>query len=303
MSPATAEQVRSVFDAHLCKGELEPSATLDAAAAAMRKILERWLALQGAMVITWAMKQLPDDADAPQALEMWVRAAKLLDDDEAALDAAVARLEKASGEVPIDDPGDLADDLADAAMKAAGAGAAETAASLGIKLGEPPKAALDYARDRAGDLVGKKWIGGQWIDSPNPFLAIDDTTRTFVRETVTKAINDGWSPGKLASTLAPQFGTARAEKIARTETGFAYGKGAAVVYRDAGVDLLGILDGPGCIPDGHDDDALEPDGDAIGVVQFDRQANGQVWTVEQYEQHLLGHPHCVRGAVVYAPGI
>jgi hypothetical protein len=134
------------------------------------------------------------------------------------------------------------------------------------------------------------------VDSPT--AAISDTLRAQVQDAVSRAIEESWTPAELSSTLKGYFEISRAETIARTETGYAYGNGAAELYKSEGVELLNIVDGPGCLPFGHDDGAPKSDGDP-GSVQPEAEADGQVWTVGQYQSAILGHPNCTRTAVVF----
>jgi hypothetical protein len=52
------------------------------------------------------------------------------------------------------------------------------------------------------------------------------------------------------------------------------------------------------LPLGHDDGAPAPSGEP-GSFEPEAEADGQIWTVEQYQAAILGHPNCVRVAVPY----
>jgi hypothetical protein len=97
--------------------------------------------------------------------------------------------------------------------------------------------AFSYAKDRAAELVGKKWVKGKLADNPNPKYAITDSTREFLRADITKAIEEGWGPQKLADAIEENyaFSAERAEAIARTELAFADSRGNAIAYKDSGV--------------------------------------------------------------------
>lgn len=98
--------------------------------------------------------------------------------------------------------------------------------------------ALDYADDRAAELVGMRYdeLGGL-VENPDAEWAITDSTRDFLRGAVTDAIRGGWSNDKLASTISDSYGfsAARAMMIARTETQMASNKGALAGYKASGV--------------------------------------------------------------------
>ena len=176
------------------------------------------------------------------------------------------------------------------------AGGQDTAKNkLGIAFAQVPPETLEAAVQHAAELVGKRWVDGTLIDNPNVEFAIDARVRQDVNRLVTKALQDGSSAQDLARKLRERFTHWRAETIARSETAMAFGNGAASVFESASVALLDIFDGPGCLPNGHRDGAPLPSG-TPGVIQFEHQANGQVWTVEQYRAHLIGHPNCTRTA-------
>lgn len=72
----------------------------------------------------------------------------------------------------------------------------------------------------------------------------------------------------------------RCDRIARTETGFAYNHGTVLAAKQAGFTHVDVTDG--------DDD--EPC----------KSANGAVWTIEQAQEKPLGHPNCTRA---FAPHV
>ena len=179
------------------------------------------------------------------------------------------------------------------------AGAKDTAGLLGVDLKTPPAGALDYARDRAAELAGRKrTVSGALIPNPNPKWVISETLRADIKSKVIQAIEGGWSPQDLTGSLLEVFGPWRAETIARTETGFAYNEGAIAIYEEDGRDLVEILDGDGCLPLGHDDGAPQPDGEP-GAIDLKAQANGQVWPVSALRDYRLGHPNCVRAFIPF----
>ncbi|MFK7088676.1 phage portal protein [Chromobacterium violaceum] len=135
-------------------------------------------------------------------------------------------------------------------------GVAEGFGQLGIDPDSVPDAlaqanthAISYADARAAELVGMKWVDGEWVINPNPRWAISDTTRRRVADLVQQATDDGWSADTLAIALRedPAFGPARAEMIARTECAFADAEGNLAAYQESGlVDELEWLTGAGC---------------------------------------------------------
>jgi hypothetical protein len=83
--------------------------------------------------------------------------------------------------------------------------------------------ALDYARARAAEFVGKKWIDGQLVDNPDSRWAISETTRLELRGLIAQAFEKCWTPTQLARQIekAFDFPPDRAKMIAQTETAMA----------------------------------------------------------------------------------
>ena len=169
-----------------------------------------------------------------------------------------------------------------------------------MSLQATPETARDYARERAAELVGKRVLqDGTLADNPNPQFAITETLRADIRAKVAKAIEEGWSPQRLAAELTEKtLSPSRAFTIARTETGFAYQEGTIKVFEKAGQDLGEVLDGDGCLPGGHNAAAVRSPANP-GVVYDAMLADGQIWTIAQMRAHRLGHPNCVRDFVPY----
>lgn len=97
--------------------------------------------------------------------------------------------------------------------------------------------AQEWARARAAELVGKKWNGKEFVDNPNPKWAITESTREVLRGTVSKAIDEGWSPQKLTATIRDdqQFWARRADMISRTELQFAHQNGNLIGWKASGI--------------------------------------------------------------------
>jgi len=210
--------------------------------------------------------------------------------------AAVAK----DDQEPVPPLRELFDEIEETLVQAVKAGAREIAGVLGLDFTTPPEAAVNYASERAAELVGMRRLqDGTLIENPAARWRIDSELREKINEIVTEGVSEGWSPQQLAEALKPQFGAWRAETIARTETGFAYNEGAIAVYRDEGIEHVSILDGKGCLPEGHEDGAPAAEPDLVGVVQAEKEADGQIWTIAQFSAHRLGHPRCVRGSTPY----
>jgi hypothetical protein len=169
-------------------------------------------------------------------------------------------------------------------------------------VGYGSKAARTYAERRAAELLGRRWNGTGWVERAGLF-SVPDNVRNEVHDLVVRAVDEGWDVGTLNNELYLKFEATpgRSLTIARTELGTAYNEATAASYEVAGVERVLVYDGPGCLPMGHDDDAEPPEPDVIGI-QADREANGQVWTVEEAKSRVLSHPNCFpSGTVVFAP--
>lgn len=121
-----------------------------------------------------------------------------------------------------------------AALKQVGV---DVAAEEGLS-GEVSDFALDYARERAAELVGRRYDElGRLVDNPRAEWAITEPTRDFLRSSVSDAIAEGWSNDKLAQAIEDSYGFSeeRAQVIARTETQMAANAGAVQGYRASGV--------------------------------------------------------------------
>jgi hypothetical protein len=263
------QDVHAVFDSignfyRLNKGELKPTRARRKVEKAIVALIDGWLRKLEPKVIAWGIARL------------------LPYEQKDAVDFSA---------------GDLAGDLEEQLVAGGSVGASEAALAIGVNLERVPPEVITYARQRAGELVGKHFVDGQWQDLTTG-NAISETLRNLVNGAVSRAIEEKWTPAELASTLKQYFEISRAQTIARTETGFAYGNGAAELYKAEGIDQVNVVDGPGCLPFGHDDNAPQPD-DAPGTVQAEAQADGQVWTVGEYQSAVLGHPNCVRVATPY----
>ena len=103
--------------------------------------------------------------------------------------------------------------------------------------GQVHQEAVDYAAERAAELVGKKYHGEILVDNPTPGWSIKESTRDMLRSTIGQALDEGWSSDRLASEIEDNaaFSATRAETIARTELAFANTNGAMQGYRASGV--------------------------------------------------------------------
>jgi hypothetical protein len=119
--------------------------------------------------------------------------------------------------------------------------AAATLAEVGVIddgiFGKVNTAALEFAQERAAELVGMKYVDGELVANPNPGYAITETTRQELRNIIAKAFEDGMSPAQLETAIEEsfQFSKQRAEMIARTELAAAHVGGALEAGKGSGV--------------------------------------------------------------------
>lgn len=144
--------------------------------------------------------------------------------------------------------------------------------------------ALNYARERAAEMVGMRWVDGDLITNPNAEWAITDSTRDGIRSQVERAFEGGLTPGELASEIRDsyEFSDARAEMVARTELASAHVEGSLDAWRESGVVegkrwILGSEHGD---PDDCDDN------EAAGVIGIDE-------TFPSGDDAPPIHPNCV----------
>lgn len=140
--------------------------------------------------------------------------------------------------------------------------------------------AIEFARQRAAEMVGMKWVGDELIPNPNAQWRIDEGTREMLRSDVRQAMQEGWSNQKLAASLKENyaFSDKRAKVIARTETARADVEGNLTGYRELKVEKKQWITAPGSC-----DLCKEIDGVIVGIN--DDFPNGA-------GQGPPFHPHC-----------
>lgn len=132
--------------------------------------------------------------------------------------------------------------------------------------------ATAWAKDRAAEMVGRKWVAGELVDNPDAAWSIAGTTRTQLRTLVENAMERGDSNADLAKEIrgATAFSKDRADTIARTESAIADTQGAIQGWRESGL-VAGKqwLTAPDCCDECQELDGLIvaldedfPDGDA-----------------------------------------
>lgn len=206
------------------------------------------------------------------------------------------RIEKAADEPDADDvdsvldaytPTDFAQDLQQPAVLTPlahayqhGGGTVES--TLGIVWGLKHRAAIEYARNRASELVGmRREPDGRLVPNPSAKWAITPTTRDDLKRLVVNLMETegvSWRDLKSAIQKAPEFdslfGEYRAEMVSRTEVALAVNTGEVGAYRAGGIQRVKVLDNAEC--------------PICGPFANTTQ------TVEWAAENSLGHPHCRR---------
>jgi HK97 family phage portal protein len=122
---------------------------------------------------------------------------------------------------------------------------------------------------------------------------IQQTTLEALKELLQYGNENGWSIDELVRgdpangvrglrEIVEQTYKGRARTIARTELGTAQNSASVERYEGAGVSKVIIMD-----------NGAEDDDDACKI------ANGQIWSLAYFEEHLLEHPNCTRAAGAY----
>lgn len=126
---------------------------------------------------------------------------------------------------------------------------------------------IAWAQDRAASMVGMKMVDGELVDNPNAKWAITESTRDYLRSSVTQAVEEGWSTKQLATEITggAAFDNSRADMVARTEMINADVQGRLIGYQESGV----VEGKQSIMSDLHDDDDECDDNADAGVIALD----------------------------------
>lgn len=183
-------------------------------------------------------------------------------------------------------PSGLWDDVVDWLDVLALAGIKDSAEWVG--LGQVGSASWDYARSRAGELIGMQLDPdtGLWMDTENTRWALSNTTKARVNSLLDLGLSEGWEIAEFREQLDILLDDpARAAMIATTEAAYAYNYGTATNWAAMGVTHVEIFDNEG------------PNSCAACI-----EINGQIWSVQKFRENPIEHPRCVRtGFPIDAP--
>lgn len=118
--------------------------------------------------------------------------------------------------------------------------------------------AIEFAKQRAAEMVGMKWVDDELVPNPDAQWRIDEGTREMLRGDVRRALQEGWSSEQIADAIADSyaFSEKRATVIARTETARADVEGNLTGYRELGIAKKQWLTAPDCCDECHEIDGL-----------------------------------------------
>lgn len=99
------------------------------------------------------------------------------------------------------------------------------------------ESAVQWAKERAAELVGMKYVDGELIENPNPKWSITETTRNMIRYQVEQAIAEGATKKELEQAIQDSyaFSQKRASTIANTELVTSYNQGNMEAWKASGV--------------------------------------------------------------------
>lgn len=171
--------------------------------------------------------------------------------------------------------------LAEIATVGAGAALGQVGIKDDVKIYGPR--VVEWANDRAAEMVGKKWVDGSLVDNPNAEWVISDSTREMIQSMVSGSIDEGATMDELSAALEDSFAFSeeRAMMIARTETRLADSAGQMQAYVDSGV------------VEGTEWSTSQDDG--VSEVCLANEAAGVVPIGEAYpsgDTAPPGHPNC-----------
>lgn len=111
------------------------------------------------------------------------------------------------------------------------------------------KPALKFARERAAELVGMKWVDGELVDNPKAEWSIAKVVRDRLRAVIADGFENKLTGEQIAQNIAADpeaFGPARSRNIARYEVANAQEEGRLHYLRKAGVQRKEWSDQDGC---------------------------------------------------------
>lgn len=155
-------------------------------------------------------------------------------------------------------------------------------AQMGIVWGLKHRRGLEYAQQRAAEMVGmRRDQDGRLTPNPTAKWQITQTTRDELKGLVVNLMETegvSWRDLKASIEKMPEFeglfGEARSETVARTEIALSVNSGEIGGYKAAGVTHVRVLDNAEC--------------PICGPVA------GTTQTTEWAAVNPIGHPNCVR---------
>ena len=240
---------------------LRDTKTMKAAEKKLAKIMQDFFALQGPLIAKQAAAKLPTLLSTEKAELTETEKRKKL---QAAIDQALLEINFNEWTVLYDDVQPLLEEIA---LYSSARALAQVSISDVDITNLANEAAINWSQFRAASLVGKKVIDGELVDNPDADWAITDSTRGYLRSSVTQAVEERWSTKELENEImdGAGFDTNRANMVSRTEIINADVQGRMIGYQESGV----VEGKQSIMSDLHDDDDDCNDNADAGTIPLD----------------------------------
>ncbi|MEI9970271.1 MAG: hypothetical protein WDM87_17255 [Terracidiphilus sp.] len=112
----------------------------------------------------------------------------------------------------------------------------ETRVRTSSVISDVNKVAMDYARNHAGELLGKKWYDGESGTGPSEKWVVSESTKRIVREIITDAFSRETPINVLAERIheAAGFSKEQARLVAETEVKLSQSRGNLEAWKRMG---------------------------------------------------------------------
>ncbi len=197
----------------------------------LAKIMQDFFALQGPLIIKQLFSKVKQLQEVEKAELTPEQKRKLLQ----------AKIDQALLEINFNEWSVLYDDVQPVLEEIAKYSSARALTQIAIKDQDitnlANESSIAWSQFRAASMVGKKVVDGELVDNPNAEWAITDSTRGYLRSSVTQAVEEGWSTKQLETEImgGAAFDKSRADMVSRTEIINADIQGRMIGYQESGV--------------------------------------------------------------------
>jgi Phage Mu protein F like protein len=182
----------------------------------------------------WLHKQARTAAEAVETSELAQRFTKATKPNQSDIDALT---EYIAAELAWEDlTNNIVPDLNMAALEGSQFGISDLAITSADVISAINEVAANYARDRAAEMVGMKWVDSTLVPNPDAKWAITESTRNMLRTTLTDAFQQETKMPDLTDAIRQSgaFSQSRAEMIANTEVIMAQVRGNYAAWEKSG---------------------------------------------------------------------